>query len=132
MEHIRTVVTTLSFSSCSVVVFLFLLTMSCLSFSAILSVGVNDFAQFSMGQHVWLLNPRNQKQKVAAAVVSGIGGVDKYHGSTFPESWFKVDVKEALSPGIPLLYPNKAAEQTVLKDAVGSNALWDERFIKKA
>ena len=93
---------------------------------------VHDSAQFSIGQEVWLLNPRNQKQKVAAAVVSGIGGVDKYHGSTVPESWFKVDVKEALSPNIPLLYPNEAAEQSVVKDAVGSNALWDSRFIKKA
>ena len=106
--------------------------MSSLTFSALLSVDVNDSVQFSIGQQVWLLNARNQKQKVAAAVVSGIGGVDKFHSSTFPETWFKVDIKEALSPSIPLLYPNEAADQSVVKDAVGSNALWDERLMKKA
>jgi hypothetical protein len=85
-----------------------------------------------MGQQVWLMNPRNQKHKVAATVVSGIGGVDKFHGSTFPESWYKVDVKEVLSPNVPLLYPHETGDQNVLKDVVGSNALWDERLIKKA
>ena len=78
------------------------------------------------------MNPQNEKQNIAVAVVSGISGVEKFHCSTFPKSWFKVDVKEGLSSNVPLLYPNEAAEQTILKDTVGSNALWDERFIKKA
>jgi hypothetical protein len=32
------------------------------------------------------MNPQNQKYKVAAGVISGIVGIDKFHGSTFPDS----------------------------------------------
>jgi hypothetical protein len=85
-----------------------------------------------MGQQVWLMNPRNQKHKVAAGVISGISRIDKFHDSTFSESWFKVDVKEALAPNVPLMYPHDASDQNVVNDAVGSNALWDERLIRKA
>jgi hypothetical protein len=32
------------------------------------------------------MNPKNSKQKVAVGVVSGFGGIDKFHGNTIPES----------------------------------------------
>jgi hypothetical protein len=41
-------------------------------------------------------------------------------------------VKEALAPNVPLMYPHDASDQNVVNDAVGSNALWDERLIRKA
>jgi hypothetical protein len=78
------------------------------------------------------MNPRNQKQKVAEGVISGIGGVDKFHGSTFPETWFKIDVKEALLSNAPLLYPHSEGDQNIVKDAVGGNVLWDSRLLRKA
>ena len=78
------------------------------------------------------MNPQNQKQKVVVVVVSGIGCIDKFHGSAFLKTWFKVDVKEALYLNVPLLYPLKASDQNVFKDAMGSNTLWDERLIRKA
>jgi hypothetical protein len=66
-----------------------------------------------------------------AAIVSDISGTDKFHCSTFPETWFKVDVKEALLPNVPLMYPYEANDQNVVKDVVGGNALWEERLIRK-
>jgi hypothetical protein len=43
------------------------------------------------------MNSKNLKQKVAAVgIVSGFGGIDKFHFNTIPESWLKVDVKEVM------------------------------------
>jgi hypothetical protein len=88
--------------------------------------------QYCMGQQVCLMNPKNVKQKVAVGIVSGFGGIDKFHFNTIPESWLKVDVKEVVSPNADLMYPNKNANQILLKDVVGSNTMWDEKFIKRA
>jgi hypothetical protein len=53
--------------------------------------------QYCMGQQVCLMNSKNLKQKVAAVgIVSGFGGIDKFHFNTIPESWLKVDVKEVM------------------------------------
>jgi hypothetical protein len=81
---------------------------------------------------VCLMNPKNLKQKVAVGVVSGFGGIDKFHFNTVPESWLKVDVKEVMSPNADMMYPNEATDQHVVKDVVGGNTLWDEKFIKRA
>jgi hypothetical protein len=81
---------------------------------------------------VCLMNPKNLKQKVAVGVVSGFGGIDKFHFNTIPKSWLKVDVKEVMSSNIDLMYPNEAANQHVVKDVVGGNTLWDEKFIRRA
>jgi hypothetical protein len=57
---------------------------------------------------VSLMNPRNWKQKVAAGVVNGLGGNDKFNFNTIPNSWFKVDVNEAMYPNATLMYPEEA------------------------
>jgi hypothetical protein len=88
--------------------------------------------QFALGQEVWLTNPRSHRRKVAVDSVSGIGGQQKFHGATIPESWFKIDVREALMLEVPLIFPNEVAEQDKVKDAVGSNAIWDQKYMKCA
>jgi hypothetical protein len=85
-----------------------------------------------MGQQVCLMNPKNSKQKVAVGVVSGFGGIDKFHGNTIPESWIKVDVKEVVCPNAELMYPHEPGDQQQLKDVIGGNALWDEQCIRMA
>jgi hypothetical protein len=62
--------------------------------------------------------------------ISGFGGEHMFHGSTIPDSWFKVNVREALMPEVALMFPNEAADQE--KDVVSSNAIWDQKYIKAA
>jgi hypothetical protein len=38
------------------------------------------------------MNPRNQKQKVVAGVVSGLGGIDKFNFNAIPDSVISVIV----------------------------------------
>jgi hypothetical protein len=90
------------------------------------------YVQYCMGQQVCLINPKNVKQKVAVGIVSGFGRIDKFHFNTIPESWLKVDVKEVVSPNADLMYPNENANQHLLKDVVGGNTVWDEKFIRRA
>jgi hypothetical protein len=78
------------------------------------------------------MNPQNVKQKVAIGVVSGFGGIDKFHFKTIPDSWLKVDVKEVVYPNAALMYPHKAVDQIVLKDVLGGNSLWEEKYVKRA
>jgi hypothetical protein len=44
----------------------------------------------------------------------------------------KVDVKEVMSPNADLMYPNEDADQHLVKDVMGGNTLWDEKFIRRA
>jgi hypothetical protein len=85
-----------------------------------------------MEQQVYLMNPKNVKQKIVVGVVSGFRGIDKFHFNTIPESWLKVDVKEVMSPNTDLMYSNEDADQHLVKDVVGGNTLWDEKFIRRA
>ena len=72
------------------------------------------------------------RQKVATGVVSGVGGIDKFHFMLIPENWFKIDVREVLQPNVPLMYPKKNADQGKLKDVQGGNAIWDREYMKVA
>jgi hypothetical protein len=86
--------------------------------------------KFSMGQEVWLMNPRNYRQKVATDTIGGFGGEYKFHFTPILETWFKVDVRVALVGDVALMFPNEDAEQ--MKDVIGSSAIWDSRYIKCA
>jgi hypothetical protein len=86
--------------------------------------------KFSMGQEVWLMNPRSYKQKAAIDTISDFGGEHKFHFIPIPETWFKVDVRVALVGDVALMFPNEDAEQMKVKDVVGSSAIWDLRYIK--
>jgi hypothetical protein len=76
------------------------------------------------------MNPRSYRQKVATGTVSGVGGEDKFHFGTIPQAWFKIDIQEALQPDVALMYPVDAADQNTVKDAVGGNAVWDQKYMK--
>jgi hypothetical protein len=78
------------------------------------------------------MNPRNVKQRVAVGVVSGFGRTDKFHFMTIPDSWLKVDVKEVVCPNAALMYPHEVADQIVLKDIMGGNALSEDKYVRRA
>jgi hypothetical protein len=86
--------------------------------------------QFSMGQEEWFINPRSYRQKVATGTISGFGGEHKFYFIPIPKTWFKVDVRVALVGDVALMFPNEDAEQMKVKDAIGSLAIWDLRYIK--
>ena len=85
-----------------------------------------------MGQQVCLINLCYAKQRVAVGVVSGFRGVDKFYFNIIPDACLKVDVKEVMCPTTTLTYPQSAANRYVLKDALGGNALWKEKYIRRA
>ena len=72
------------------------------------------------------------RQKVGAGVISGVGGVDKFHFLVIPDNWFKIDIREVLQPNVALMYPKKDANQEKLKDVQGGNAIWDRKYMKLA
>jgi hypothetical protein len=78
------------------------------------------------------MNPQNIKQKVVIRVVSGFGGIDKFHFKIIPNSWLKVNMKEVVCPNATLMYPHKAIDQIILKDVRGGNALWKEKYVGRA
>ena len=69
---------------------------------------------------------------MATGVVSGVGGIDKFHFILILENWFKIDVREVLQPNMPLMYPKEDADQEKLKDVQGGNAIWDRKYMKVA
>jgi hypothetical protein len=83
--------------------------------------------KLTMGQEVWLLNPRAVKQKVARGKISGIGGMHKFYFQAIPDGWIKIDVQEALQP---LMFPNDTAEQSKVGDILNSNGIWNLKFVK--
>jgi hypothetical protein len=88
--------------------------------------------KFSMGQEVWLMNPRSYRQKVATDTISNFGGEHKFHFTPIPETWFKVDVRVALVGDVALMFPNEDTEQMKVKDVVGSSVIWGSLYIKCA
>ena len=88
--------------------------------------------QFSVGQCVHMMNPRNNKQKVASGKISDVGGVDKFHFKTIPEFCYKVDVSAAHLGEVRLPYPHEAGDQWVAGDVVGGSTLWNERNLRAA
>ncbi len=88
--------------------------------------------QFSIGQSVHMMNPRNNKQKVGSGKISGVGGADKFHFKTIPEFCYKVDVNIAHLGEVRLPYPHEAGDQWVVEDVVGGCTLWNERNLRAA
>jgi hypothetical protein len=86
--------------------------------------------QFSVGEEVWLMNPKRSTQKVALGKISGIGGEHKFHFKEIPEKRFKVDVQDALLPKTTLMQPNEDANQHVVGDVVGTAVIWDQKHLK--
>jgi hypothetical protein len=72
--------------------------------------------KFSLGQEVWLMNPRSSRQKVASGVISGLGGNDKFYFVVIQETWFKIGIKEIFASDVPLMWENATAEQFKVGD----------------
>ncbi len=81
--------------------------------------------QFAIGQYVVLLNPKNVRQKMAFGKVNDQWGLEKFHGATILEFWFKIDVAIAHMLEIPLMDPHKADDQDVVGDVVSTCTLWN-------
>jgi hypothetical protein len=60
--------------------------------------------QFSMGQEVWLMNPRSYRHKVATGTTNGFGGKHKFYFTPILKIWFKVDVKATLLGDVALKF----------------------------
>ncbi len=88
--------------------------------------------QFVIGQFVTLMNPKNARQKVAFSKVNGGRGVEKFHGTTIVDFWFKIDVATTHMPKNPLKVPHEVDEHTRVGDVVGTCTLWNWKFVKIA
>jgi hypothetical protein len=86
--------------------------------------------QLTLGDEVFLMNPRSVRQKVASGTISNLSGEGKFHFISIPETWFKINVHEALGPNVTLMFQNEDAEQHKVKDVVGSSAIWDGNYMK--
>lgn len=91
-----------------------------------------SLVQLKVGDEVTLMNPRAHRCQVATGTISGVAGTHKFHFKDIPESWYKVDVKSILQPGVALMIPNDKADQTVIEHAKGSSTLWAMKYIKLA
>lgn len=85
-----------------------------------------------MGHQVCLMNPRNVKQRIVVGFISGFARFEKFHFNTIPDGWLKVDMKDVIAPSADLMYPHPVADQYEVKDVVGDNTLWGEKFVKRA
>ena len=66
---------------------------------------------------------------MAAGYVTGIGGEAFHHTKLIPQGWYRLDIAHAPGGFVDLMYPNPEGDQLKLKDVVGANTIWDERFI---
>jgi hypothetical protein len=82
-----------------------------------------------VGQVVTLLNPKNLRQKVASCKISGLWGLDKFHGCTILDFWFKVDVVVHMHE-VPLMHLHNANDQYVVEHVEGACTLWNWKFVK--
>jgi hypothetical protein len=78
------------------------------------------------------MNPKNARQKVASSKMNGQWGLEKFHGTTILDFWFKIDVATTHMPKIPHMHPHEVDEQTRVGDVVGTCTLWNWRFVKIA
>ncbi len=83
-----------------------------------------------VGQVVTLLNPKNPRHKVASGKISGLWGLDKFHGCTILDFWFKVYVDVVHMPEVPLIHPHDANDQYVVEHVEGACTLWNWKFVK--
>ncbi len=88
--------------------------------------------QFSVGQSVHMMSPKNKRRKVAIGKISGVGGVDKFHFKVIPQFCYKVDVTTAYLGDVKLAYPHEDGDQWLVKDVVGGCTLWNERNLRAA
>ncbi len=77
-----------------------------------------------------LFNPKSPKHKVAGGKISGLWGLDKWHGSIIPNLFVKVDISVVHGVEVPLMVTNEIVNKFTMGDAIGSFALWSWKYVK--
>lgn len=85
-----------------------------------------------MQEEIILMNSKSTKQKVATGTISSFDREHKFHFNTFPDTWYKVDVQEALGPSVNFIFQILNAEEKKMKDAVETSAVWDMKYMNNA
>ncbi len=67
---------------------------------------------------------------MALGKLSGLCGVDKFHGCVIPSFYMKVDVVVIHMANIPLMHPHEADDQVVVRDVIGISTLWNWKYVK--
>ena len=71
---------------------------------------------------VWLGDPSNHNARVGSGQISGIGGEGMFHNRPIPKKYVRANL-ESVDVNVSLLVPVEEADQTNLKDALGSSVL---------
>jgi hypothetical protein len=79
---------------------------------------------------VTLLNAKNPRQKVALGKISGLWGVDKFHGHFIPNFYVKVDVAVVRVGDVPFMHPHELDNQILVQDVLGISTLWNWEYVK--
>ncbi len=77
-----------------------------------------------------VIQPKKPKNKVVGGKISGLWGVDKWHGYVIPNLFVKVDISVFHVVEVPLMVTNEVADQFIVGDAIGSYALWSWKYVK--
>jgi hypothetical protein len=62
---------------------------------------------------------------VASGKISGLWGVDKFHGHFIPNFCVKVDVVIVHVGDVPFMHLHELNDQVLVQDLVGTSTLWN-------
>ncbi|KAG0606104.1 hypothetical protein M758_9G114200 [Ceratodon purpureus] len=86
------------------------------------------FRKFKKEDKVYLLDPKDPRNKVAIGAISGVDR-DLFHLKPIPSGWLRVDVLEVFDHKIPLMKPHEPADQFELGDTIGGVVLWKRTHV---
>jgi hypothetical protein len=68
---------------------------------------------------------------VATGRITGLPGIDSYHGKPISEKYYSVGVEDVMDGKVPLFVTNEVDDspQLHLKDIVGTTILWGREYI---
>ncbi len=55
---------------------------------------------------------------MVAGKISGLWGIDRFHGNVIPYFWLKVDVAVLHMGDIPLMHPHEVDNQVLVQDVL--------------
>ncbi len=67
---------------------------------------------------------------MALGKISGLWGMDKFHGCFIPNFCVKVDVVVVHVDDVPLIHPHEPNDQVLMQDVVGISTLWNWKYVK--
>ncbi|KAG0596133.1 hypothetical protein M758_UG227200 [Ceratodon purpureus] len=80
-------------------------------------------SQVRVGSRVWLADTLDFERKVARGRVMALGGEGLFHNRRISQQYLRVNLEE-VNEDIPLMVPVEEADQSILRDALGSTVLW--------